>query len=132
MECSHQGTLFSSPIEAGWKGSCRPAHKTTTWFYKVGYLQQIMKQLHLRRRAVYASPEAVKDGEQQQRIFGRLSQRLSAFHQQTRLFDGCLRLSRCIALGMHQGVRKPDLELDLLPYRACVLGRLAIRANARL
>ena len=35
-------------------------------------------------------PEAVEDREQQQRVFGRLSERFSLFDQQTRLLRGRL------------------------------------------
>jgi hypothetical protein len=60
-------------------------------------------------------PEGVANLEQQQRIFRRLSQRFSLLDQQTRLLRSRPSFRRGIALGVHQGVGKSDLELDLLP-----------------
>ena len=47
-------------------------------------------------------PEAVEDGEQQQRIFGRFSQRFSVLDQQTCLIESSLGFRRGIAFDMHQ------------------------------
>ena len=49
-------------------------------------------------RHVVRDPEAVKDREQQQRVFGRLSKRFSLFDQQTGLLRSRLGFRRSIAL----------------------------------
>ena len=47
-------------------------------------------------------PEAVENREQQQRIFGRLSERFSLFDQQTCPLRGRLGFRRSIAFDMHE------------------------------
>jgi len=59
-------------------------------------------------------PEAVEDGEQQQWIFGRLTERVSLFDQQTRPLCSRLSFRRCIPFDMHERVYQRDLNFDLL------------------
>ena len=48
------------------------------------------------------NPEAVKDREQQQRVFGRLSERFSLFDQQTCPLHSRLGFRRGIPFDMHE------------------------------
>ena len=48
------------------------------------------------------NPEAVEDREQQQRVFGRLSERFSLFDQQTCPLHSRLGFRRSIAFDMHE------------------------------
>ena len=59
-------------------------------------------------------PEAVEDREQQQRIFGRLSQRLGLFDQQTCPLRSRLGFGRSIPFDMDEWGYERDLKLDLL------------------
>src|SRR5215469_14214046 len=59
-------------------------------------------------------PEAVEDRKQQQRVFGRLSERLSSLDEQACLIERRFRVRGRMALGMHERIRKPDLKLNLL------------------
>ena len=59
-------------------------------------------------------PEGVEDREQQQRVFGRLSQRFSLLDQQTCLLRSRLGFDRGIAFDMDEWGDKRDLKLDLL------------------
>jgi len=52
---------------------------------------------------VACDPEAVEDREQQQRVFGRLSDGFSLFDQQTRTLCGRLGFRRGIPLDVHEG-----------------------------
>src|SRR5271157_3798331 len=65
-------------------------------------------------------PQAVKDGEQQQRIFRRLSERLRLFNQQASALDRCSRFWRRVAPDMEEGGYKLHLKLDLIAtQRGC-------------
>ena len=57
-------------------------------------------------------PQAVKYGEQQQWIFGRLSQRFSLFDQQTGLLNSSLEVRRRIAAGIDERDYECNLKLD--------------------
>ena len=59
-------------------------------------------------------PEAVEDREQQQRIFGRLSECFSLFDQQTCPLRGHLSFRRSIPFDMDEWGYQVDLEFDLL------------------
>ena len=59
-------------------------------------------------------PEAVEDREQQQRVFGRLSERFSLFDQQTCPLRSRLGFRRSIPFDMHEWGYERDLKLDLL------------------
>src|ERR1700732_3587529 len=59
-------------------------------------------------------PEGVEDRQQQQRIFGRLSERLRSLDQQTCLLRSRLGFGGGIALDMDEWGYEPDLKLDLL------------------
>ena len=63
-------------------------------------------------------PEAVEDREQQQWIFGRLSERVSLFDQQTCPLCSRLSFRRCIPFDMHERVYQRDLNFDLLATQA--------------
>ena len=78
-------------------------------------------------RRIIRDPEAVEDREQQQRIFGRLSERLSLFDQQTRLLHSGLGFRRGVTFDMHEWGYERDLKLDLArdAARACA-GKAAI------
>ena len=53
-------------------------------------------------RHVVRDPEAVEDREQQQRVFGRLSERFSLFDQQTCSLRSRLGFRRCIPFDMDE------------------------------
>ena len=59
-------------------------------------------------------PEAVEDREQQQRVFGRLSECFSLFDQQTCPLRGRLGLRRGVSFDMDEWGYERDLKLDLL------------------
>ena len=59
-------------------------------------------------------PEAVEDREQQQRVFGRLSERFSLFDQQTCPLHSRLGFRRGIPFDMEEWGYERDLKLDLL------------------
>ena len=63
---------------------------------------------------IVRDPEAVEDREQQQRVFGRLSERFSLFDQQTRPLRSRLGFRRSIAFDMDEWGYERDLKLDLL------------------
>ncbi len=59
-------------------------------------------------------PEGVEDREQQQRIFGRLSQRFGLLDQRACLLRSRLGFGGGIAFDMHEWGDERDLKLDLL------------------
>ena len=63
---------------------------------------------------VVRDPEAVEDREQQQRVFGRLSERFGLFDQQTCPLRSRLGFRRGIAFDMDEWGYERDLKLDLL------------------
>src|ERR1700758_1231392 len=63
---------------------------------------------------IVRNPEAVENGEQQQRIFGWLAECFSLFDQQTCLLRSRLGFRRSVAFDMHEWCYKRDLMLDLL------------------
>ena len=65
-------------------------------------------------RHVVRDPEAVEDREQQQRVFGRLSERFSLFDQQTCPLRSRLGFRRGIPFDMDERGYERDLKLDLL------------------
>ena len=76
-------------------------------------------------------PETVEDREQQQRVFGRLSERFSLFEQQTRPLHGRFGFRRSPSFDVDERVDECDLKLDLLRRSAGVLGKVAIWSRAR-
>ncbi len=64
------------------------------------------------------NPKAVKNGEQQQRIFGRLSERLGLFDQETRPLNGSPGFRRRVAPDMEQRGDELDLKPDLFAAQA--------------
>ena len=65
-------------------------------------------------RHIVRDPEAVEDREQQQRVFGRLSERFRLFDQQTRPLHSRLGFRRGISFDMDEWSYERDLKLDLL------------------
>ena len=65
-------------------------------------------------RHIVRDPEAVEDRKQQQRIFGRLSERFSLFDQQMCPLRSRLGFRRRISFDMHEWGYQRDLKLDLL------------------
>jgi hypothetical protein len=59
-------------------------------------------------------PEGPEDGEQQQRVFGRLSQRFGLLDKQTCMFHSRLGFGGSIAFDMDEWGEERDLKLDLL------------------
>ena len=73
-------------------------------------------------RHIVRDPEAVEDRKQQQWVFGRLSERLSLFDQQTCPLRGRLCFWRRIAFDVHERGYERDLKFDLLATQ-CRRGR---------
>src|ERR1700728_904868 len=65
-------------------------------------------------RNIVCGSETIEDRKQNQRVFERLPQRISAFNECARLFEGGFGVARRVAFGVHPNVGKPDLQLDLL------------------
>src|SRR5262249_39135534 len=59
-------------------------------------------------------PETVEDREEQQRLFGRLSEGPRSLDEQACLIERSLSLRGRIAFGVHQSVHERDLKLYLL------------------
>src|SRR5271165_3229855 len=59
-------------------------------------------------------PQAVKDGEQQERIFRRLSESLGLFDQETRALDRGSGFGRRVAANVEERGYKLHLKLDLI------------------
>ena len=68
--------------------------------------------------SIVRNPEAVQDRKQQQRVFGRLSERFSLFDQETCPLYGRLGFWRSIPFDMHERAYERDLKLDLLATQA--------------
>src|SRR5215831_14400812 len=66
------------------------------------------------KRCKVRSKNAEENREQQQRVFGRLSQCLRSLDVQARVIQGGPHLRRRKALGVHQRVREGHLKLDLI------------------
>lgn len=67
---------------------------------------------------VVRGPDAVEDNKQQQRIFGRLAERVGAFNQQTGLLFGRLSFRSGKSFGVDERGDDGDLELDLFPAQS--------------
>jgi hypothetical protein len=71
-------------------------------------------------RDIVRDPKAVENREQQERVFGRLSQRVGLFNQQMCLFRSRLRFGRGISFNMDEWRYECDLKFDLLAtQRGC-------------
>src|SRR4029077_11975275 len=71
-------------------------------------------------RHIIRDPNAVESGEQQQRVFGRLSERFSVFYQQTCSLRSRRGFRCSIAFDMNERGYERDLKRDLLaPQRGC-------------
>ena len=94
-----------------------PDHERDCRPLLLGERQELRRKL-ARRVAVerdnVRDPEAVEDREQQQRVFGRLSERFGLFDQQTCPFRSRLSFRRSIPFDMHEWGYERDLKLDLL------------------
>src|SRR4029077_16991867 len=99
------------------KGS---AHETMAYHERDARLLFLSKRKELRRklphhvaveRHVVRDPEAVKDREQQQGVFGRLTQRFSSLDQQTSPLRSRLSFRRGIAFHMEKRGHERDLNL---------------------
>jgi hypothetical protein len=76
-------------------------------------------------------PEALEDREQQQWIFGRLSERFSLFDQQTRALHGRLSFGSGIPFDMDERGYERDLQLDLFATQRRSAGQgLNLRQSA--
>ena len=75
--------------------------------------REIATGITIERHEVRAK-ESPEDREQQQRIFGRLSQRFGLLDQQTCLLGSRLGFGGGIAFDMHEWGDERDLKLDLL------------------
>ena len=94
-----------------------PDHERNRRSLLLGERQELRRKLahHVAvERDKVRDPEAVEDREQQQRIFGRLSERFSLFDQQTCPLRSRLGFRRGIAFDMHEWGYERDLKLDLL------------------
>ena len=76
-------------------------------------------------------PEAVEDREQQQRVFGRLSERFSLFDQQTCPLRSRLGFRRAYPLNGMSGVMSATCSLICSRRSAGVAGNVAIWSRAR-
>jgi len=83
-----------------------PYHERNSRPLLLGQRQELLcklaRQVAVERQAA-GEPEAVENGEQQQRVFGRLSDGFSLFDQQTRTLCGRLGFRRGIPLDVHEG-----------------------------
>ena len=94
-----------------------PDHERDCCPLLLGERQELRRKLahHVAvERHIVRDPEAVEDREQQQRVFGRLSERFSLFDQQTCLLRSRLGFRRGIAFDVHRAGYERDLKLDLL------------------
>jgi hypothetical protein len=67
---------------------------------------------------VIRGPGAIENREQQQRVFGRLSERVRLFDQQMRSLRSRLGLRRSIPFDMHEWIYERHLKLDLFATKA--------------
>src|SRR6516225_8872682 len=74
---------------------------------------EIARDVALERHRV-RDPEAVQDGEQQQRVFGALSERFSSFDQEMCPFRSGLGFRRGKPFDVAEWSYERDLKLDLL------------------
>src|SRR6266849_5252118 len=72
---------------------------------------------------IVGDPETIEDREQHQWVFGRFSERLRSLYVQACLIERSLSRRRRMAFGVHQGVRKRDLKLDLLATQCSRCGQ---------
>src|SRR6516165_7715938 len=83
---------------------------------------------------VVRDPEAVENREQQQRIFGGLSERLRLFDQQTCLVNSRFGFGSSVSFDMDEWSYESDLKLDLLAAqgRRCRQGRNLVQSAGNL
>ena len=90
-----------SRMQQGHAHEAMPDHERDCRPLLLGERQELRRKLahHIAvERHIVRDPEAVEDREQQQRVFGRLSERFSLFDQQTRPLRSRLGFRRSIAL----------------------------------
>src|SRR6516225_2004968 len=106
---------------SGTQGGC--AHKAMCYQERSRRPLLLGERQELRRKPEYhvaveryivCDPEAVENREQQQRVFGGLSERFGLFDQQMRLLHCGLGLRRGIPFDMDERGYERDLKLDLL------------------
>ena len=106
-----------SRTQQGHAHEAMPDHERNGRPLLLGERQELRRKLahHVAvERHKVRDPEAVEDREQQQRVFGRLSERFSLFDQQTCPLHGRFGFRRGIPFDMDEGVYERDLKLDLL------------------
>ena len=94
-----------------------PDHERSCRSLLLGERQELRRKLAHNvavERHDVRDPEAVEDREQQQRVFGRLSERFSLFDQQTCPLRSRLGFRRGIPFDMDEWGYERDLKLDLL------------------
>src|SRR5208282_777819 len=94
-----------------------PDHERDCRILLLGERQELRRKI-ARSVAVECSnvcdPETVEYRKQEQRVFGRLTERFSLFDQQTRPLSSRLGLRRGIPFDMDEWGYERDLKLDLL------------------
>ncbi len=112
-----------------------PDHERDRRSLLLGERQELRRKLAQRvaiERHIVRDPEAIEDGEQQQRVFERLSERFGLFDQQARPLHGRLGFRRGMTFDVHERGYERDLKLDLLRDAVRgVAGNAAIWASAR-
>ena len=106
-----------SRVQQGNAHESMPNHERDCRCLLLGERQELRRKLAHRfavERHEVRDPEAVEDREQQQWVFGRLSERFSLFDQQTCPLRSRLGFRRGIAFDMHEWGYERDLKLDLL------------------
>ena len=122
-----------SPLRDGPRPHQRSAHDATAMAYHVrgrrpltlSESQELPGNLadHVAIKREYVSnPQAVEDREQQQRVFGRLTERLSLLDQQPRPFLRRFGFKRSISFYMDEGCYECDLKFDLFATQRRCLG----------
>ena len=107
VSCEQQGNAHEA----------MPDHERDCCSLFLGERQELRRKLahHVAvERDKIRDPEAVEDREQQQRVFGRLSERFSLFDQQTCPLRSRLGFRRSIPFDMDEWRYERDLKLDLL------------------
>ena len=114
--------------------SAMPDHERDCRFLLLGKRQELRRKLAQRiavERDEVRDPEAVEDREQQQRVFGRLSERLSLLDQQTCPLRSRFGFWRRIAFDVDQRRYERDLKLDLLATQRGRAGQGSQSGRAR-
>ncbi len=114
-----------SRTQQGKSHDTMPDHERDCGSLRFGERQELSRKLAQRvavKCHVARDPEAKEDREQQQRVFGGLSECFSLFDQQTCPLHNGLRFRRTKPFDMHEWVYERDLKLYLFPTQ-CWSGR---------